>query len=54
MDKNEKYGYWEEYAQYDLDTSDVMFDTGRYLYTVFMCQQAIEKIVKGIYILLYG
>lgn len=51
MDKNEKYGYWEEYAQYDLDTSDVMFDTGRYLYTVFMCQQAIEKIVKGIYIL---
>lgn len=49
MDNKEKYGYWEEYAQYDLDTAGVMVDTGRYLYSVFMCQQAIEKIVKGIY-----
>lgn len=51
MDSKEKYGYWEEYAQYDLDTASIMFDTGRYLYSVFMCQQAIEKIVKGIYLL---
>lgn len=50
MDNKEKYGYWEEYAQYDLDTAGVMFDTGRYLYAVFMCQQAVEKIVKGIYV----
>ncbi len=54
MDNNEKYGYWEEYAQYDLDTANVMFDTGRYLYAMFMCQQAIEKIVKGIYVLYTG
>ena len=54
MDNNEKYSYWEEYAQYDLDTANVMFDTGRYLYSVFMCQQAIEKIVKGIYVLYTG
>jgi HEPN domain-containing protein len=50
----ERYGHWEEYAQYDLDTANVMFDTGRYLYSVFMCQQAIEKIVKGIYVLYTG
>ena len=54
MDNNEKYGYWEECAQYDLDTADVMFGSGRYLYCVFMCQQAIEKIVKGIYVLYTG
>ena len=54
MDNYEKYSYWEEYAQYDLDTANVMFDTGRYLYSVFMCQQAIEKIVKGIYVLYTG
>ena len=46
--------YWEEYAQYDIDTAGVMFDTGRYLYSVFMCQQAVEKIVKGIYVLYTG
>ncbi len=54
MDNKEKYGHWEEYAQYDLDTAEVMFDTGRYLYSVFMCQQAIEKIVKGTYVLYTG
>lgn len=54
MDNKEKYGYWEEYAQYDLDTAVVMIDTGRYLYSVFMCQQAVEKIVKGIYVLYTG
>ncbi|MHB1485776.1 MAG: HEPN domain-containing protein [Saccharofermentanales bacterium] len=54
MDNNEKYNYWEEYAQYDLDTASVMFDTGRYLYSMFMCQQAIEKIVKGIFVLFTG
>lgn len=54
MDNKEKYNYWEEYAQYDLDTATIMFDTGRYLYSVFMCQQAVEKIVKGIYVLYSG
>jgi HEPN domain-containing protein len=54
LDNNEKYSYWEEYAQYDLDTANVMFETGRYVYSVFMCQQAIEKIVKGIYVLYTG
>lgn len=54
MDSNEKYSYWEEYAQYDLDTAGVMFDTGRYLYSVFMCQQAVEKIVKGIFVFYTG
>ena len=26
-----------------------MFNSGRYLYVVFMCQQALEKLGKGLY-----
>ena len=45
----EKYEYWLEIAQYGLDTADVIFAGGRWLYVVFMCQQAIEKLCKGLY-----
>jgi HEPN domain-containing protein len=51
MDAQEKYDYWLDSAQYDLETANVMYDGGRWLYVVFMCQQAIEKPVKGLYTL---
>ena len=54
MELNEKYQYWIKHAQYDLDTADSMCQTGRWIYVVFMCQQAIEKSVKGMYGLLLG
>ena len=41
--------YWLKIAQYDLDTADSMLKTGRYLYVGFMCNQSIEKLLKGIY-----
>jgi len=50
-DTHEKYEYWLDIAQYDLDTAETMLNGGRWLYVVFMCQQAIEKLVKGLYIL---
>jgi HEPN domain-containing protein len=40
--------HWVERSQYDLDTAQVMLDAGRYLYVAYMCQQAIEKILKAI------
>jgi HEPN domain-containing protein len=40
--------HWIERSQYDLDTPKVMLDTGRYLYVSYMCQQAVEKLLKGI------
>lgn len=46
-----KYEYWEDIADYDLETAQSMLNTGRYLYVVFMCQQAIEKLVKGLFVL---
>ena len=51
MDAQEKYEYWLDIAQYDLDTAETMLNGGRWLYVVFMCQQAVEKLVKGLYVL---
>ena len=41
---------WIKIAEYDLGTAKAMLKTKRYLYVVFMCQQAIEKILKAIYV----
>ncbi len=51
MDNREKYVHWRDIAVYDLETADAMLVSGRYLYVVFMCQQAAEKLVKGLYVL---
>lgn len=39
---------WIDHAVYDLKTAEVMLKGRRYLYVAFMCQQAIEKLIKGI------
>jgi len=49
MTDNEKYNIWLEYAERDLDAAGVMFSAGRWFYAVFMCQQAVEKLAKGLY-----
>ena len=51
MNIQDKFEYWRDIAQYDLETAQAMFTTGRWLYVVFMCQQAIEKLCKGLYLL---
>ena len=50
MTDKEKFNLWLEKAERDLDAAGAMFDTGRWFYVVFMCQQAVEKLVKGLYI----
>jgi len=47
----DKFEYWLNYARNDLDSADFMLKSGRWFYTLFMCQQAIEKLTKGLYIL---
>lgn len=39
---------WNEQARYDLDTAKAMLDSGRYLYVLFCCQQAVEKAIKSV------
>lgn len=50
MEIKEKIEYWFDISCYDMDTSETMQRSGRYLYTVFMCQQAIEKLLKTLYL----
>ena len=49
MTSHEKFEYWLDIAEYDLATAQAMFDSGRWLYVTFMCQQAVEKLCKGLY-----
>jgi HEPN domain-containing protein len=38
---------WLDSADYDLETAEYMFKTGRYIYTIFMCHLALEKVLKA-------
>jgi HEPN domain-containing protein len=38
---------WVATSNYDLQTADAMYKAGRYLYVVFMCHLAIEKMLKA-------
>lgn len=40
---------WFLQAEYDMDTADAMFQSGRYMYAVFMSHLCIEKALKGIF-----
>jgi HEPN domain-containing protein len=51
MDMNEKYDYWLSYAVYDMETAEAMLKSGRWFYVAYTCEQAIEKLVKGLYTL---
>jgi HEPN domain-containing protein len=50
MTPEEKARHWLDIADYDLETAEAMQKSGRYLYTVFMCQQALEKLLKAIHV----
>ena len=45
---------WLSLAQYDLATAEAMLHAQRYLYVGFMCQQAVEKILKASYVKHHG
>ncbi|MFQ5640797.1 MAG: HEPN domain-containing protein [bacterium] len=38
---------WIAGSDYDLTTAKHMLDTGRYIYVVFMCHLALEKMLKA-------
>lgn len=40
---------WFRQADYDLETAKALFDSGRYIYTIFMCHLSIEKALKGLF-----
>jgi len=38
---------WIALADYDIETASHMLETGRYLYVVFLCHLALEKLLKA-------
>lgn len=43
----DKVAYWKELADYDIETAEVMYNGGRWLYVGFMCHLVIEKTLKS-------
>ena len=42
------YEKWLGRVTYDIETAEAMYTASRHIYTVFMCQQAIEKCFKAL------
>jgi HEPN domain-containing protein len=39
---------WMRQAEYDIETAQAMFDSKRYVYSVFMCHLSAEKALKAV------
>lgn len=53
MNKNEKYSYWIMLTDYDLETIEPLVKSERWVYVVSLCQTAIERQLKGMYVYYY-
>ena len=53
MNKSEKYGYWMMLTNYDLETIEPLVQSERWVYVVSLCQTAIERQLKGMYVYHY-
>ena len=47
MEKSKPFSEWLKQSDYDLKTAKAMLDAGRFIYCVFMCHLALEKILKA-------
>jgi HEPN domain-containing protein len=48
MENGNRHVEWYFQSDYDLETACAMFDSGRYVYCIFMCHLSIEKALKGL------
>lgn len=44
---------WIKSSNYDIKTAEHMFAAGRYVYVLFMCHLAVEKLLKALYEAVY-
>jgi HEPN domain-containing protein len=54
QEENSTIQYWLELSRYDLKVAHSMFEKGHYLYVGFMCHQAVEKLLKAVYVKKYN
>lgn len=50
MTSKEKYSYWLQLVNYDLDTTKALIDAEKWTYVAVLCQQAAERLVKGMFV----
>ncbi len=50
MKRLEKYRYWVMLSDYDLETIHVLVAGKRWVYVAYLCQQAVERQLKGMYV----
>lgn len=50
MKSQSKYDYWCMLCDYDIETIKVLIEGKRWVYVAFLCQQAVERQLKGIYV----
>ena len=50
MNKQEKCGYWLMLSDYDLGTIETLIKGERWVYVAYLCQQAVERQLKGMYV----
>jgi HEPN domain-containing protein len=50
MDKKEKYRYWLMLSNYDIETIDCLIEGERWVYVAYLCQQAMERQLKGMFV----
>ncbi len=50
MNKTDKCGYWLMLSDYDLGTVDTLIAGKRWVYVAYLCQQATERQLKGMYV----
>ena len=54
MTSEDKYKYWVMLSEYDMETAKVLLDAKRYMYVTYMCEQAVERLLKGMYVFYVG
>jgi len=50
MTKDEHIKYWRESAQHDLESAEIIFDSGRYDWCLYVGHLALEKILKALFV----
>lgn len=50
MTEQEAVNYWLKSSQEDLETASVLFASKKYLPCLFFCHLALEKILKGLFV----
>ena len=50
MTEIEKYQHWKILSDYDIETARILLEKQRYNYVAVLCEQAVERMIKGMFI----